>query len=98
MKIDYLSQHKYKPRKPWWEETLSQEERSKYYQLIQENPSMLGKAFADLQLNQKELHKHTILETLQFDSNEPNAAKGNKLLLAFFNPNGTGSQLFVTDL
>lgn len=98
MKIDYLSQHKFKPRKPWWEDTLSQEERSKYYRLIQNNPSMLGEAFADLQLHQKELHKHTILEHLQYDSSDPNAPKGNKLLLAFFNPNGSGSQLFIADL
>ena len=98
MKIDYLSQHKFKPRKPWWEDTLSQEERSKYYQLIQSNPSILGEAFVSLQLHQKELHKHTILEQLQYDSSEPNAPKGKKLLLAFFNPNGSGSQLFIADL
>ena len=98
MKIDYLSQQKYKPRKPWWDESLSQEERSKLYQLIQENPLMFGKNFANLQLNQKELHKHTIIEKVHYDNNHPNAKDSSKLLLAFFDPNGKGSQLFFSDI
>ena len=98
MKIDYLTQQRYKPRKPWWEESLSQEERSSFYQLIQENPLLFGKDFADLQLNQKELHKHTIVEKVHYDSSHPHAKNSNKLLLAFFDPNGRGSQLFFSDL
>ena len=62
MKVDYLAKQKYKPRKPWWEPTLSKSERSSYYQAILQNPSVLG----GLELNEKDLFKHTLLEPLSF--------------------------------
>ncbi|MCQ6275066.1 B12-binding domain-containing radical SAM protein [Bacillus sp. V3B] len=62
MKVDYLAKQKYKPRKPWWEPTLSKNERSSYYQAILQNPSVLG----GLELSEKDLFKHTLLEPLSF--------------------------------
>ena len=62
MKYDYLAKQKFKPRKTWWEPTLSKKERSNYYQMILHTPSILG----DLQLDEKDLFKHTLLEPLSF--------------------------------
>jgi len=96
MMYDYLSGQRYKPRKPWWQETLTKEERSKLYKLIIENPLLFGEDFANLQLNQKELYKHTMIEKIQFDINQLEAEKDDRFLLAFFDPNGTGSRLFLS--
>ena len=63
MKYDYLAKQKFKPRKTWWEPTLSKKERSNYYQMILHTPSILG----DLQLDEKDLFKHTLLEPLSFN-------------------------------
>ena len=63
MKYDYLAKQKYKPRKPWWEPTLSKKERSHYYQMILHTPSVIG----EIKLDEKDLFKHTLLEPLSFD-------------------------------
>jgi radical SAM superfamily enzyme YgiQ (UPF0313 family) len=70
MKLDFLSRAKYKPRKPWWENTLEKQDRSQIYQGILKNSTKFGEEFAALELGEKELYKHTILEKLPFDINE----------------------------
>ncbi|MFC4798001.1 B12-binding domain-containing radical SAM protein [Neobacillus sp. GCM10023253] len=67
MKYDYLKHHKYKPRKPWWEAGLEKSERSKIYKRISETPQLIGPEFLKLELDEKELYKHTMLELLSFD-------------------------------
>lgn len=67
MKFDYLSSLKYKPRKPWWQSGLEKAERSSLYQYYLKNPSQLNAEFAQLNLNEKEIYKHTILEKLPFN-------------------------------
>ncbi len=67
MKYDYLRNQKYKPRKPWWNDTLSKQERSKIYHTILENPLLLGEEFARKKLTEKDLFKHTVLESLPFN-------------------------------
>ncbi|MGM0873311.1 MAG: B12-binding domain-containing radical SAM protein [Bacillota bacterium] len=67
MKYDYLRNQKYKPRKPWWNDALSKQERSKIYHSILDNPLILGEEFASKQLSEKDLFKHTVLETLPFN-------------------------------
>ncbi|MFC5732126.1 B12-binding domain-containing radical SAM protein [Cytobacillus gottheilii] len=66
MKFDYLSKQKYKPRKPWWKQSFTQDKRSSLYRSIIENPSILGNEFKELELTEKELYKHTMLDTLSF--------------------------------
>ncbi len=86
MKYDYLSRHKYKPRKPWWEQTLSKQERSTYYQSILENPSLLN----GIELDEKDLFKHTLIEPVSFDIHQyllnGNLIKKPMLLFVYFNP------------
>lgn len=67
MKYDYLKNHKYKPRKPWWEASFDKEKRTLLYKQISECPSALGQSFVNLGLLEKDLFKHTMLEELSFD-------------------------------
>lgn len=57
LKIDYFLQHKYKPRKIWWEDRLDKEAWS----------SALKKAAELLGMDQRELAKKAVLEHLPFD-------------------------------
>ncbi|MCM2603709.1 B12-binding domain-containing radical SAM protein [Rossellomorea marisflavi] len=64
MKLDYLQNQKYKPRKPWWNNTMTKEQRSSLYQEILASPVMAGPAFTEMNLSEKDLYKHTISNTL----------------------------------
>lgn len=63
MKYDYLAKQKYKPRKSWWEPSLTKSERSHYYQQILHSPSFKS----ERKLEEKDLFKHTLLEPISFD-------------------------------
>ncbi|GGG20316.1 B12-binding domain-containing radical SAM protein [Lysinibacillus alkalisoli] len=67
MQLDYLQAQQFQPRKLWWETTLPSQQRSQFYLQLQENPLIAGEHFANLQLNQKDLHKHTLLIPFHFD-------------------------------
>lgn len=86
MKYDYLIKQRYKPRKLWWEPTLSKSERSKIYQEILANPALIP----GLNLDEKELYKHTLIEPLTFDIEryiEQNTIEYHPtLLFIFYNP------------
>ena len=98
MKLDYFKNQKYKPRKPWWEASLDKQERSRIYEEVLQNPEHLGTGFKDLQLNEKEIFKHTLIEELPFDL-ENYLANGTiietpSIMLAYFDPSGKGSSIF----
>ena len=86
MKFDYLARQKYKPRKPWWKPTLTKEERSNYYHTLVENSS----AIKGLNLDEKDLFKHTLLEPISFDMEkyftDGKIFQKQKLLFVYFNP------------
>lgn len=67
MKYDYLRNQKYKPRKPWWEDFVSKQDRATFYQEIVEDPNALGEEFSKLKLQEKDLYKHTVVEKIPFD-------------------------------
>jgi radical SAM superfamily enzyme YgiQ (UPF0313 family) len=67
MKVDYLQNQRYKPRKPWWSDSLSKERRQAFYRQIIEHSSLFGKEFKALNLHEKDLYKHTVLEVISFD-------------------------------
>ena len=98
MKLDYFKNQKYKPRKPWWEASLDKQERSRIYEEVLQNPEHLSTGFKDLQLNEKEIFKHTLIEELPFDL-ENYLANGTiiekpSIMLAYFDPSGKGSSIF----
>ncbi|MBY6050612.1 B12-binding domain-containing radical SAM protein [Cytobacillus firmus] len=98
MKFDYISKQKYKPRKPWWQPSLEKSERSKLYQSLLENPNQLGESFLNLQLNEKEIYKHTLSERLSFDIeryiNEGLIEKKDSVLLAYFDSSSEEVSIF----
>lgn len=98
MKYDYLLKHKFKPRKPWWEASFDKEKRTQIYKQVSERPSILGSAFVDLGLEEKELYKHTMLEELTFDLSEflttGKISKHPSCLLAYFDPIKSGTLIF----
>lgn len=67
MKLDFLEKVKYKPRKTWWETNVQKKERTSFYQVLLKDPLLLGKRFAELALNERELYKHTITEKFPFN-------------------------------
>lgn len=98
MKYDYLRNHKYKPRKPWWEASFDKERRTKVYKQISERPSMLGPSFMELRLEEKELFKHTMLDELSFDLSTYLSTgridMQQTCLLAYFEPMNERTLLF----
>ncbi|MCJ8006059.1 B12-binding domain-containing radical SAM protein [Lederbergia wuyishanensis] len=62
MKYDYLINRRYKPRKAWWDDIVERKTRAELYEeLIKE-----GKFMNDLNLNERELYKHTQIEVFPF--------------------------------
>ena len=98
MKYDYLINHKYKPRKPWWDQlSFNKEKRTELYKQILENPELLGTEFLELQLDEKELFKHTMIEELPFDLEEyltsGEITPQSQFIIAYFDP--TNNRTFV---
>lgn len=98
MKYDYLINHKYKPRKPWWEQSSNKQTRTGIYKQIVEYPSLLGQTFLDLALEEKDLYKHTMIEDLAFDLSSylssGNIVRIPSSLLAYFDPANKGTIIF----
>ncbi|MEI5905917.1 B12-binding domain-containing radical SAM protein [Bacillus spongiae] len=102
MKYDYLLNQRYKPRKPWWKEALIKEDRSKIYKRTIENPMLFGESFSKLQLNEKELYKHTLVETLPFDVHSfihsGSVEWQPTYLLAHFEPSSGQSNIYFSSI
>ena len=98
MKYDYLKNHKYKPRKPWWEARIDKNNRTALFKQILENPNLLGNDFLELNLDEKELFKHTLLEELTFDLQTylttGKLEKHPANLLAYFDPTNDQTLIF----
>jgi anaerobic magnesium-protoporphyrin IX monomethyl ester cyclase len=98
MKYDYLINHKYKPRKPWWEQSFTKQTRTEIYKQIVNNPLVLGQAFVELQLDEKDLYKHTMIEELSFNLSEylssGKVSKQSSNLIAYFDPANKGTLIF----
>jgi anaerobic magnesium-protoporphyrin IX monomethyl ester cyclase len=95
MKYDYLKNQRYKPRKAWWQSVMEKRDRSKIYQMILQEPLLLGDHFNKLGLNEKELHKHTLLEKLSVTPSESGVINEGCYLLAFYEPVSGAAQLFT---
>lgn len=98
MKYDYLKQHRYKPRKSWWNQNISKEESKQVYEYVKNHPEQLGKSFQELSLSEKDLIKHTIVEKVPFDSAEFLQTKVLKehpsYMLIYFDPISGKSTIF----
>ena len=99
MKYDYFSGQKYKPRKTWWEPAYDKQERSQIYRSIIEHPEQLGMDYINMQLNEKDIYKHTMIEELPFDLQHyldtKTIVKTPAAMLAYFAPSGSGSSIYA---
>ncbi len=68
MKLDYLLNHRQKPRKIWWDDAPDRDRIHRYLQYISQLPEGEGlpAAWTGSQLNERELHKHIVVEQLPF--------------------------------
>ncbi|MEW4309684.1 B12-binding domain-containing radical SAM protein [Rossellomorea marisflavi] len=88
MKLDYLQNQRYKPRKPWWSNTMTKEQRSSLYQEILASPLRAGAEFMEMNLSEKDLYKHTMLESITGTDGK------DGYVLAYFEPTTGRSTLF----
>ncbi|MGG2026635.1 DUF4080 domain-containing protein [Gottfriedia sp. S16(2024)] len=102
MKIDYYLNHKYKPRKPWWDEVTNHDFTKEVYKRIIENPEFLGSDFISLNLNEKEIYKHTMIESLSFDIEHflltAEYRTGNYAMLVYFSPKTLSPSFFTIEV
>ncbi|MCM3616739.1 B12-binding domain-containing radical SAM protein [Sutcliffiella horikoshii] len=98
MKYDYLRHQKFKPRKPWWQDRLDKDVRTGIYKQIIQTPDMMGEAFTNLQLNEKELYKHTMVETIHFDLSlyleKGQIKEEENFVLVYFNQTTNKTEIF----
>lgn len=98
MKYDYLLHQKFKPRKPWWQDKLTKQDRSSLYQNVLQSPEIMGEKFTALKLNEKELYKHTMLESVSFNLSHylqtGEIKQEESYLLVYFNQSTNQTEVF----
>ncbi|KKO53547.1 B12-binding domain-containing radical SAM protein [Paenibacillus sp. DMB20] len=67
MKFDYFLGHKYKPRKIWWDFTLDKDEWANHLKIVVDQAEDFTAGFAKLEVSERELQKHAMIEVLPFD-------------------------------
>ncbi|MFD2114452.1 B12-binding domain-containing radical SAM protein [Paenibacillus yanchengensis] len=67
MQLDYFQAHNYKPRKIWWEHGRDKADWNKQIRELIESPALVSDEFAALQLNERQLQKHAVIEQVAFD-------------------------------
>ncbi|WP_062047975.1 B12-binding domain-containing radical SAM protein [Bacillus sp. JCM 19034] len=98
MIVDFFENQKHKPRKTWWTFSLNKKEQTDYLTLLAEKPSIVSADFAALSLQEKELHKHTMVEVVPFEIKEDSYENRPSLLIAYFSPKEHKSYLFTVPL
>lgn len=61
MQLDYLKAQQFQPRKLWWKDRPTEVQQKALYTALRENPNLAGDEFANLNLTEKELFKHTLI-------------------------------------
>lgn len=64
MKLDYLRYQKHKPRKIWWDSSITKDMRQLIFKAISERNLLEN---ANLPSTEKNFFKHTVIETVPFD-------------------------------
>jgi radical SAM superfamily enzyme YgiQ (UPF0313 family) len=102
MKLDYFLNHKFKPRKIWWDISLDKDDRSEYVKLAAKHPDVVKAgvgdrftppAFAELKMGEKELQKFAVIDVLPFrlehiiGGGSALTAEGRTLLIVVYQQN-----------
>lgn len=64
MKLDYLRNQKHKPRKIWWDSSITKDMRQLIFKAVSERNLLEN---ANLPSTEKNFFKHTVIETVPFD-------------------------------
>jgi len=101
MKFDYFLNHKYKPRKIWWDFTMEKNAWASYIKEMAEHPDRISADFAALGLSEKELHKHAVIEVLPFDlhaliGDEAKVQEQSTLLIVLYQQNEQEKPVYYT--
>lgn len=99
MKYDYLASMKYKPRKPWWDLQAEKQQRSELYRGIILHPEALGSSYVELNINEKDLYKHTLIEDVSINLERylttGEIENSPFYMLVYFDPRTEKPQFFV---
>ncbi|MEK4228539.1 B12-binding domain-containing radical SAM protein [Solibacillus sp. FSL H8-0538] len=61
MKYDYLLVQQFQPRKLWWNDRVEEKSLKGLYHRIKANPTLVGEQFEAMQINERELFKHSLI-------------------------------------
>ena len=67
MKYDYLVGQQFQPRKLWWNDRLNEEQMKAAYTRIKEDASIVGEEFAQMNISERDLFKHSLIIPFQMD-------------------------------
>jgi anaerobic magnesium-protoporphyrin IX monomethyl ester cyclase len=67
MKYDYYLNHRHRPRKVWWDWTLSKEEQAAYLKMALKSPEKVSGDFGEQPVSERQLFKHAVIESVPFD-------------------------------
>ncbi|RHW38357.1 DUF4080 domain-containing protein [Lysinibacillus yapensis] len=88
MQLDYLSKQPFQPRKLWWDEKVSREEQREIYRVLKETPILAGEEFTQIDLNEKDFFKHSLIIPFAIDLNalqqNGDVLKQENYLLTYF--------------
>ena len=77
---------------------MTKNEKSPIYQAVLANPQLVGEKFKALNLNEKELYKHVLIDDVTIDMNQyfetGDIESAPYSLIAYFHPKQGGSSLF----
>jgi len=90
MKLDYFLNHNYKPRKTWWEFNIPKQQQIEYLRELVDQPELVSDNFAKLNLDERTIHKHIMIETSRFDIysylHDGRVREHDTLMIVYYNP------------
>ncbi|NHN32926.1 B12-binding domain-containing radical SAM protein [Paenibacillus agricola] len=101
MKLDYFLNHKYKPRKIWWQFTLNKAAQTDYFRRLVHNPEEVSASYAALGIGEKDIHKHVMIEVVPFRldvylQTSEIIADSQQLLIIYFPPDTSTRAMHFT--
>lgn len=101
LQLDYLKAQRFQPRKPWWKNQLPEIKSKDILKEIRLHPEMAGSAFAQFNVGEKELYKHTLLLPFYIDldllNNNNEVKECNGYLLTYFRKDGAPYFAFIRE-
>lgn len=69
MQLDYLSVQQFQPRKLWWQDRIPHDEQKDIFKALKETPEIAGDEFVQMNVNDRELFKHSLIIPFAIDYN-----------------------------